>query len=205
MYSDACEEKCGWDAELPAVLVTRWNKWETGLPLLVNTPRALVKAGEPTETIALHAFGDASGRGVAAAVYAVAEQESGVSQGLVAARARLAKQGLTIPRLELVAAHMAVNLLTNVRDAISWLPVQSMYGWLDSTMALYWITGDGDYKQFVGNRVRKIKEHEDVIWRHVPTSENAADLRSRGGPVNADNALWWTGPDWLANPSAWPV
>ncbi|KAK3751386.1 hypothetical protein QZH41_002579 [Actinostola sp. cb2023] len=109
MYRDACEEKCGWDAELPAELVTRWNKWETGLPLLVNTPRALVKAGEPTGTIALHAFGDASGRGVAAAVYAVVEQESGVRQGLVAARARLAKQGLTIPRLELVAAHMAVD------------------------------------------------------------------------------------------------
>ncbi|KAK3723360.1 hypothetical protein QZH41_012354, partial [Actinostola sp. cb2023] len=86
------------------------------------------------------------------------------------------------------------------RDAL-----QSMYGWLDSTVALYWITGVGEYKQFVGNRVRKIKEHEGVIWRHVPTSENAADLGSRGGPVNADNALRWTGPDWLANPSAWPA
>ena len=35
-------------------------------------------------------------------------------QGLVASKARLAKEGLTIPRLELVAGHMAVNLAINV-------------------------------------------------------------------------------------------
>ena len=46
------------------------------------------------------------------AVYAVVQQESGVRQGLVAAKVRLAKQGLTIPRLELVSGHMAANLLT---------------------------------------------------------------------------------------------
>ena len=62
----------------------------------------------------LHAFGDASGNGVAAAVYALVVQEKCVNQGLVASsRARLAKKVLTIPRLELVSGHMAVNLLSN--------------------------------------------------------------------------------------------
>lgn len=42
---------------------------------------------------------------------AVITQASGVSKGLIAAKSRLAKKNLTIPRLELVAAHMAANLV----------------------------------------------------------------------------------------------
>ena len=38
-------------------------------------------------------------------MYAVVKQESRNTQRLVAAKARLAKQGLTIPRLELISAH----------------------------------------------------------------------------------------------------
>ena len=66
---------------------------------------------EQLTAVTLHAFGDASKLGVSAAVYAVVEQESGTTQGLVCAKSRLAKQNLTIPRLELVAAHMATNLV----------------------------------------------------------------------------------------------
>ena len=38
----------------------------------------------------LHTFGDASGYGVSAAVYAVITQDSGVMQALVTAKSRLA-------------------------------------------------------------------------------------------------------------------
>ena len=65
-----------------------------------------------------HAFGDESGRGVAAAVYTVVRQDSGTTQGLVAAKARLAKQRLTIPRLELAAEHMAVNSVDNTHHVL---------------------------------------------------------------------------------------
>ena len=204
IYRDACQQKKAWDAELSKELVKRWEKWEMSLPKEVEVPRALVLAREPIEAIALHAFGDASGQGVAAAVYAVVQQESGVRQGLVAAKARLAKQGLTIPRLELVSGHMAANLLTNVHDALSGFPIVSQHAWLDSSVALHWIKGAGEYKQFVGNRVRKIREKEAVVWRHVPTQENPADLASRGGPVNEENVLWWEGPKWLKDPESWP-
>ena len=118
---------------------------------------------------------------------------------MVAAKTRLAKQGVTIPRLELVAGHMAVNLLTNVHDALTGYPVKSLNVRLDSTVALHWIRGASEYKQFDENRVRKIKEKESVIWRHVPTQENPADLGSRGGPVNKER-----GPNWLKDPASWP-
>ena len=122
LYRDACQQKKAWDAELPQELVKRWKKWEMNLPEKVEVPRSLVLAREPIQAVALHAFGDASAQGVAAAVYAVVEQETGVKQGLVAAKARLAKQGLSIPRLELVAGHMAVNLLIKRPRCSDWVP-----------------------------------------------------------------------------------
>ena len=70
---------------------------------------------------------------------------------------------------------------------------------------LHWIRGASENKQFVGNRVRKIKEKESVIWRHVPTQENPTDLGSRGGPVNKENMLWWVRPNWLKDPASWPL
>ena len=67
----------------------------------------LIKHQEEIEAIDLHAFGDASSKGVSTVVYAVKQQTSGGNQGLVLAKSRLAKKGLTIPRLELVAGHMS--------------------------------------------------------------------------------------------------
>ena len=160
-------------------------------------PRSLSVAGEGIREITLHSLGDASGQGLAAAFYAVVQQHSVVTQGLVAAKAGLAKEGLTIPRLELAACHIAGNLLTNERDALIGFPVKSLNTLLDSCVALHWIRGSGEYKQFVSNRVRKIREKTEIRWRHIPRQENPSDLASRGGLVKEDNSLWWNGPTWL--------
>ena len=127
---------------------------------------------EDIQSIELHAFGHASGKGVSSVVYAVVRQLPDVSQGLVAAKARLAKQGLTIPHLKLVSAHMAANLVGNVQRALKGFPVTVLQGWLDSTVALHWINGGGNFKQFVANLVTKIKSNTQLEWRHLPTKEN---------------------------------
>ena len=127
------------------------------LPEQITTVRALVQYQEPTSIINLHVFAGASRKGVAAAVFTVVSQPSRLMQGLVAAKARLAKQGLTIPRLELVAGHMAANLASNIREALEEFPVDHVHCWLDSTEAVHWIRREGDYKQFVQNRVHKIE------------------------------------------------
>ena len=97
-------------------------------------------------------------------VYAVTEQQSGINQGIVASKSRLAKKGLTIPRLEL--------------ESLMGFPVRNTFSWLDSTVALYWIKGNGEYKQFVNHRVRKIQEKDYIQWRYVSSAENPADLGS---------------------------
>ena len=82
--------------------------------------------------------------------------------------------------------------------------MKQSYGWLDSSVALYWIKGSGEYKQFVAKRVMKIQGHSEITWRHVPTKENPADLGNRGGQVD-DSKLWWQGPEWLSDKDKWPT
>ena len=100
-------------------------------------------------------------------------------------------------------SHMAANLVTNVRNALQGLPEPTIYGWLDSTIALHWLSGNGKYKQFVANRVSKIKQHKEIKWRHVLTLDNPADLASRGESLS-ETPLWWNGPGWLNNPDQLP-
>jgi hypothetical protein len=117
IYREICEEKIRWDGSIPDELSKQWLKWESAFPSCLSFSRCIPVYREPIQQVQLHSFEDASKKGVYAAVYAVVQQESGTVQGLVAAKSRLAKTNLTIPRLELVAGHMAVNLAVNVRNA----------------------------------------------------------------------------------------
>ena len=203
IFRDMCERKLPWDAPLLADLNKRWHKWRCNLPDTVSVKRAMAPFKEPIKSIKLHAFGDASSQGVCATVYAVVDQESGATQCLITSTSRLSKQNLTIPRLELVAGHMAANLAVNVRDALQPDCDPLIHCWLDSIVALYWIRGSGEYRQFVANCVNKIKQHQGIVWHHVPTDQNPADLGSRGGSV-VSAPLWLNGPLWLPYPDHWP-
>ena len=205
LYREVCDQHLSWDQKVPETVAKQWKKFERSLPDQVQVPRSLAGFKETIEAIDLHAFGDTSGAGTAAAVYAAVHQASGVTQGLLAAKSRLAKKGLTIPRLELVSAHMAANLAENVKNALQGQPVRSVHGWLDSTVALHWIRGEGSaYKQFVANRVNKIRDKEYIQWRHVGTDQNPADVGSRGCQADRLSELWFKGPEWLTEPDHWP-
>ena len=80
----------------------------------------------------MNAFCDSSEKGTAAAMYAVMYQESGIHQGLLAAKARSAKKGLTMPRLKLISDHMVANLVDNVTSALEGYAVRSVFCvWMD--------------------------------------------------------------------------
>ena len=115
IYRDICSEKLLWDVTLSKTLSDRWNSWNENLPPEIAVPRSIVGYQEPVLALEWHGFGDASTKGVGAAVYSVVRQSSGVTQRLVAAKSRLAKEGFTIPRLELISSHVAKNLLVNVK------------------------------------------------------------------------------------------
>ena len=123
VYREVCDKKIPWDKQLPEPIMKSWPKWESKLPDKVSIVRSILKYCEPIIDVTLHGFGDASGKGVSAAVYAVVLQKSGMSVGLVTAKARLGKCGLSIPQLEFVSANMAVNLTINVSKALQGFPV----------------------------------------------------------------------------------
>ena len=107
LYREVCDCRLSWDEKVSHRIGQMWLKLVRNLPNKVEVPRSLPRFKEPIETVELHAFGDTSGFGISAVVYAVITQASGMSRGLVAAKSRLVKKNLTIPRLELVVAHMA--------------------------------------------------------------------------------------------------
>ena len=87
-----------------------------------------------------------------------------------------------------------------MQEALAGFPVESLYAWLDGSVALHCIRGASEYKQFVSNSAHKIREKGGITERHLPTQDNPADLASPGGPVNRKNLLWWNGQTWLGNP-----
>ena len=61
-------------------------------------------------------------------------------------------------------------------------------------MALHWVRGKGNYKQFVSNRVKDIQKKSYIQWRYVPTRKS-----SRRGIKKM-----WSGPKWLQDQNKWP-
>ena len=206
LFRELCDAKLSWDQELPGNIAKRWEKYTESLPIKMEVARSLCAYREVINSIELHAFGDASEQGTYACLYAVVHQSSGITQGIITAKSRLAKKDTTIPRLELVSSHMAASLLENVRDALANLPVKQTVAWTDSKVALHWIRGEGNYKQYVQNRVKKIRSKDFITWRHIPGEQNPADIGSRGCSASElqESQLWWKGPDWLANREQWP-
>ena len=167
IYRKTCEEKHSWDIPLRNEIAESWKKWRDGLPEEVSVPRSITPHKEEITGINLRGFGDASVKGCSAAVYAVVHQREKTTQGLVTSKSRIAKQNVSIPRLELIAGHMVANLTDNVRRALAGYNIFGAYGWLDSTVALYWIKNkDGEWKQFVSNRVAKIQQKLATLSNH---------------------------------------
>ena len=75
-----------------------------------------------------------------------------------------------MPKLELISAHMAANLVDDVRRALEGYVVRSVYGWTDRTVVLHWMTGKGSYKQFLANRgLTQINATAYKKWRYTGT------------------------------------
>jgi hypothetical protein len=115
----------------------------------------------------------------------------------------------TVPKLELMAMVMGVNYGQTLRDIyIKDYPSVSITYTTDSEIALYWLKSDKKLKPFVQNRVNIIREKSNPnSWYHVATSENAADILSRGASCKElERSTWLTGPKWLTQHRAtWPL
>ena len=208
LYREACQSTKEWNTELPRKFTKEWLKWNRQLRT-VRVPRSILKGLKQIKAVHLHVFADASNTACSAATIAIIEGDTGVVKGLLTSKSRISKQNTTIPRLELTSGQMAANMVKNLWRALHYLPIASTTVWMDSIVALYWITNPGKrWKVFVANRVQKIAEITNeigVTWKYCPTSKNLADMGSRGiGLDKVENNEWFTGPDWLLDEQQWP-
>ena len=96
LYREVCDQNQSWDKKGPEYIERKWKQFEKNLPDQVSVPRPTTAFQEAIDAIDLQAFGDTRGTGTAAAVYDMVHQASGSNQRLLAAKARLTKNALTI-------------------------------------------------------------------------------------------------------------
>ena len=146
----------------------------------------------------MHHFADASSTGYAACSYLRYFDGDGmINVSFMIGKCRVApiKPVLSIPRLELIAAVLSVQIATRLRKD---LPLHyTEYFWTDSTVVLGYIRNESArFKVFVANRVQRIHEGSSPEqWLHVDSAKNPADDGSRG----VWSKRWLEGPTFLKN------
>ena len=160
------------------------------------------------QNVQLHGFADASEKDYGAVVFFRVKLTSGtVFTQLVSSKPRVAPiNGDTIPRLELMGALILARLICTILTAFKGiLNIDSVFCWLLSQIALWWIWGvNKELKQFVQNRVVEIRGHvKPTQWDYCPTEFNPADICSSGSMASKlfANQMWWNGPEFLLKSS----
>ncbi len=207
-FSLVARTKKGWDEEL--LPSEDWKEWLAHLPLLpeVRIGRNIHKCGGGKAV--LHVFADASQHAYAAAAYLVTSDEKEKEVSLVFAKAHVAPaKALTIPRLELLAALLAVKVRQVALYHLKH-PVSQVVHWSDSLTVLFWLNDDSKrFQAFVYNKLNKIRQSTcPEEWRWVPTDKNPADWATRGkSPTQLGaEALWLRGPAFLMQEEQhWPA
>ncbi|TWW61447.1 hypothetical protein D4764_04G0000940 [Takifugu flavidus] len=164
-----------------------------------------------TKVARLHHFSDASEVAYGTASYLVLENDKGrIHCSLAMGKSRVSPlKQITVPRLELTAAVVAVKVDRMLQEEMQ-IPLQQSIFWTDSTTVLKYIDSEtARYKTFVANRITLIREAtKPSQWRrYVRTSQNPADKATRGLKARSlmQDRDWINGPQFLLQPeSEWP-
>lgn len=194
LIQDIWKGKFSWDEKLDAKLAERAKSLVSEykqINLLTFPRMSIFKESQ------LHIFVDASSKAFGAAAYSV-DTNSHTSR-LITSKSRVAPckaSSLTIPKLELAALTLGCKLGSHLMQV---LKVPPPVVWSDSKVALSWAKSTKDIKNvFVANRVAEIQTTGFQLM-HVPSSDNPADILSRGCSVSelVNSSLWNLGPAWL--------
>ncbi len=151
-------------------------------------------------------FSDASTKAIGAVAYLKALQKDGqVEVGFVMGKAKLAPLSEpTIPRLELCAAVLAVEMADLIEDELD-LELNYIKFFTDSKVVLGYIYNKSKrFYVYVHNRVQRIRQaSRPEQWHYVHTEENPADHALRSLPASClAQTSWFTGPSFLRQPPA---
>ena len=158
LFQQLCRQKFGWDVSISDPELEKWQCWLNRLQELshVQIPRCFTpKNLKALKSIEIHNFADASSYAYAACSYLrLVDTDDNIFCAFVIAKSRLAPvKAVSIPRLELTAAVLAVRLNALVKGELKFDVCQS-YFWIDSTAVLLSILNRSKrFPIFVANRL----------------------------------------------------
>ncbi len=201
LLQDVWREGKDWDEPVSPELDRRFREYFRDTQSLsdFSLPRAYFSS-PCHQNFDLFGFCDSSTRAYGAVIY-IREQSTKVCS-LVCAKSKVAPiKELTIPRLELLGAVLLSKLMSRVAKTFEY-DLSKATVFCDSMIVLAWLKGpSSQYQVFVRNRVAFVTS---IIpfnqWHYVSTSDNPADLLTRGITVASliDSQLWLHGPPWLS-------
>jgi hypothetical protein len=206
----------GWDEAIPSSAVEAFKKAMSGLRELKNIsfPRSIQPSKRPVEPPLLLLFRDGSRDAYATLAYIRWTLEDGLVEcKLIAGKSRVApKQKISIPRMELLGALLAVRLAKKIQDSFTFVEVKGTRYFTDSPAVLGMLRCDSaSFLEFVGTRVSQVKSlsSPEKEWFWIPGDCNLADMGTRPnvepgdlqeGTNYQDGILWMGIPeeDWPA-------
>ena len=204
ILQDICNAS-DWDEAVDEEIRVRWERWRNELFLLegINVPRCLKPQGFGKVTSAqLHSMSDASTIGYGQCSYIRLEDEHGtVHLSFLMGKARVSpKKTVSIPRLELAAAAVAVKIADSLKGELDYDSLEEYY-WTDSKVVLSYINNESRrFHVYVANRVQLIQDYTSPSqWKYVNSVDNPADEGSRGMTAKdfVKKSRWIAGPDFL--------
>ncbi|XP_063969477.1 uncharacterized protein LOC135157524 [Lytechinus pictus] len=121
LLQDLCAQGLGWDEKIKDQDLQRWRAWLAELPELtsVHIPICFKPSDFKDPVYDLHVFCDASERAYAACAYLRIEDSGRTHSALVMGKTRLCPlKKMTVPRLELSAAVLAVKLGRTIMEEL---------------------------------------------------------------------------------------
>ncbi|XP_073769028.1 uncharacterized protein [Danio rerio] len=193
-----------WDAPLPQKMEDAWTLWRVSLSELANfsIPRVYTEISTSTAMRReLCVFADASIKAIAAVSYLKVTDDEGKNHiGFVMGKAKLApRPEHTVPRLELCAAVLAVELADLISVNLD-LQFDAVTYYTDSKVVLGYICNETRrFYVYVSNRVQRIRRSSSPDqWRYVPTEQNPADHATRFvSAAHLQKTNWLSGPNFL--------
>ena len=208
IMQELCRLGLSWDAPIDGPLRVRIQDWICKLDRFrCKVVDRCIKpcVQNEIESLQWHFFCDASLLGYGVVVYLRIEDKNGkIYCRFVIGKCRVAPlKAVSIPRLELMAATLAVKMKEVLTNEVC-LDFTQVFLWTDSTTVLQYIRNDqARYQTFVANRVTLIRDGSDKSqWHYVASNLNPADDCSRAKQTDR----WLIGPEFLLQDSEfWPV
>ncbi|XP_026147341.1 uncharacterized protein LOC113121247 [Carassius auratus] len=207
LVRELSSEQFDWDTPLPSDKEAQWKAWTDSLADLkevqIHRPYVPVSISN-TSKREIIIFADASTLAIAAVAYLrVVTTDGQCHIGFVMAKSKLAPYPAhTVPRLELCAAVLAVELAGLIKEELD-VDLTAVKFYTDSRIVLGYIYNTSRrFYVYVANRVAQIRHStKPEQWHHIDSDLNPADLGTRFIPAAIlPQTNWFYGPGFLHHP-----